>query len=465
MAYKPNYHIYKLNSWINDPNGFTYFKGKYHLFAQCYPHALKWGPMEWAHFTSKDLISWKDNGIALKGSEDYDLEFGCFSGSSIVKDDILYILYTGVSNGKQQQCLATSKDGKKFTKYEHNPVIGEKELPSEYQISDFRDPKVILHDGVYYVLVGAKHKDNSAHILLFKSKDLLHYEFVNSIYRYESKKGGMMECPDLFFYKDKCVLIYCPQFDKTRSNQLKNIHGCYYVVGNLDFIKGTFTPISKPRLVDQGFDYYATQTLTRKNKTYLVAWQSMWDRNYPTIKENYVGQMTSIREVKIKNGKLYQSFLKGISKYYSDEYVKDEIKVNHIYQEDDIRNRLVRLTFDLMINQGDKAEITLNDSLTINIDKSHKIIELNRSNMDEDIINNDGSKSIIRRIKYIGRKPSIHFDILIDNSCIEILINNGKYAASVLNYKNNGKLFKVNYFDGEGSLLNYRRYYLRGKEE
>lgn len=33
------------SGWMNDPNGFSYYNGYYHLFYQYYPYAAEWGPM------------------------------------------------------------------------------------------------------------------------------------------------------------------------------------------------------------------------------------------------------------------------------------------------------------------------------------------------------------------------------------------------------------------------------------
>ena len=39
-------HVKAPGNWINDPNGFIYYKGKYHLFFQHFPHAPEWGTMQ-----------------------------------------------------------------------------------------------------------------------------------------------------------------------------------------------------------------------------------------------------------------------------------------------------------------------------------------------------------------------------------------------------------------------------------
>ena len=102
---------------MNDPNGLVFFNGKYHAFFQHYPHAPHWGQMHWGHAVSDDLIHWEEKDIALFPDQDYENDGGCFSGSAIVKDDILYLFYTSVSHELgQTQSVAISKDGIVFEK-------------------------------------------------------------------------------------------------------------------------------------------------------------------------------------------------------------------------------------------------------------------------------------------------------------------------------------------------------------
>ena len=131
---RPCYHVTGGSGWINDPNGFSFYKDEYHLFYQYHPYSNEWGPMHWGHVTSKDLITWERLPLAMVPEESYD-NFGCFSGSGVELPDGRHLLmYTGVgyvsdipmANGElpthQTQCLAVG-DGTDYEKYEKNPIL------------------------------------------------------------------------------------------------------------------------------------------------------------------------------------------------------------------------------------------------------------------------------------------------------------------------------------------------------
>ena len=142
--YRPKIHFSPEEGWMNDPNGMVYVDGVYHFFYQKYPYDTSWGPMHWGHATSRDLIHWEHQPIAL-----YPDELGfIFSGSAVYDTQnsseygtnenppIIAIYTSHHKDGLEQQSIAYSNDkGRHFEKSYLNPVI------KNPGISDFRDPK------------------------------------------------------------------------------------------------------------------------------------------------------------------------------------------------------------------------------------------------------------------------------------------------------------------------------------
>ena len=121
--------------------------------------------MSWGHAISKDLVNFEELPPVITHIKDYDKD-GSWSGSSYVKNNKLYILYTGhkiVDNkAVQTQNLVISDDGFNFKYYENNPVIFEKHLPENGTINDFRDPSLFKYKNMYYCMLGNKSIDNIA---------------------------------------------------------------------------------------------------------------------------------------------------------------------------------------------------------------------------------------------------------------------------------------------------------------
>lgn len=78
--YRPQYHFSPATNWTNDPNGFVYNNGEYHIFYQHNPFDNKWGHMTWGHAVSKDLVHWQHLPDAIKEENGIMI----FSGTCVV---------------------------------------------------------------------------------------------------------------------------------------------------------------------------------------------------------------------------------------------------------------------------------------------------------------------------------------------------------------------------------------------
>ena len=418
---RPLFHITGEKGWINDPNGLIFYNGKYHVFFQYYPHANHWGPMHWGHVTSKDLLHWDRAPIALYPKNDTN-EDGCFSGTAIIHNNILFVVYTGFyengggENIRQLQCLASSIDGIYFQK--HGVIIGEKELPNEYSACDFRDPKIWKENDTFYMLVAARKKEGRGHILLFKSNDIFSWEFVSDVLEEESL-GIMIECPD--YIKNLNLLMYCEQFQPSEGNYHLNIHSCRYLNGCLDLEKGKFIEDHRG-IVDYGFDFYAPQVFANDN--ILIGWLNMWDRNNPSEKYGFAGTLTIPRRVSVIDGKLIQKPIwnysnacqKNIVKSYKDSLKYGAIKLT-------IKN-LSELNIKLRKKEDQFFEVNLCENELI-FDRSKSGEKIIGVETDNDSING------IRRMPLFD-KEDVEIEIISDEFSLEIFVNG--LSASFLLY-------------------------------
>lgn len=301
---RQKFHITAEQGWINDPNGLVFFKGYYHAFFQYHPYSTEWGPMHWGHVRSADLVRWEHLPPALAPTDDIDKD-GCFSGSALVADGRLYLMYTGVVNrdGKsyQSQCLAYSEDGLTFRKYPEI-VIGRELLPEGFSPFDFRDPCLFEKNGKFYALVASK-KGESSDILLFSSENLTEWKCVGPVLDRPSS-GSMIECP---CWNEECgFMIYSDQFSVPEACEHLNLHSNFYRAGKLDCAEGRFQTASVG-IMDYGFDFYAAQFFACAEKPLMLAWMQMWDRNIPSRRYGFAGMLTLPRYVENRDGRFYQT--------------------------------------------------------------------------------------------------------------------------------------------------------------
>lgn len=316
-------HFSPPKGWMNDPNGFSYFDGNYHLFYQHNPSDSAWGPMHWGHAVSRDLIGWRHLPIALAPGEPYDSE-GCWSGGALADGARHCILYTGnvepdpkdPLSRRQAQCLAVG-DGLAYRKSPANPVIGSELLPEGASAADFRDPKLWKEGEDWYCLVANCRKDGKGQLLLFTAKDPEFWRFVAPVLRGEGRLSGMLECPDRFKLGGKDVLVWSVMGMSPEEGRYQNPQTVVWSAGSLDLSDGDFSH-GEVEEIDQGPDFYAPQTLTAPDgRVILIGWMQSWHRSMPTheLGHGWAGQMTIPREVFWSEGRLAQRPVRELEAY------------------------------------------------------------------------------------------------------------------------------------------------------
>ena len=104
-AERPAFHATPTIGWMNDPNGFSIYQGKCHLFYQYHPYSNEWGPMHWGHLTTEDFIHWERLPAALAPDQPCDAA-GCFSGGAVELPDGRHLLmYTGVQRERDRKSV------------------------------------------------------------------------------------------------------------------------------------------------------------------------------------------------------------------------------------------------------------------------------------------------------------------------------------------------------------------------
>ena len=361
---RPMFHLTPLVGWMNDPNGFSWYQGQYHLFYQYYPYDTVWNDMHWGHAVSKDLLHWTYLPAALAPDEDYDAD-GCFSGSALEMPDGRHLLmYTSVrqqGSSKdemvQTQSMAVG-DGVDYRKYENNPVLDERDLPAGKSRYDFRDPKMWREpDGSYRCVVGSRGADKLGAILLYASPDGFQWKFESTLIENDGRFGQMWECPDFYELDGRHVLAVSPQDMMPEGFEFHNGNGTLALIGTLDREQKRFT-YDHHQSIDYGIDFYAPQTtLTPDGRRVMIGWMQNWDTCNLIGRDNrqWFGQMSLPRELSIRDGRLYQQPIRELEQYRSGKVEHRNVRVEGELSLAGIEGRMVDL--ELVIRPQDPEKL------------------------------------------------------------------------------------------------------------
>lgn len=418
-------HLRAPGNWMNDPNGFIYYKGKYHLFYQHFPYAPVWGTMHWGHAVSEDLVHWEHLGIALFPTKAYD-QNGVFSGSAVEKEGKLYLYYSAVryletdeenihsaykDRYETSQAMLVSKDGYSFDNWRDKrriiPVIMDEKLANR---THTRDPKVWRDKDFYYMALGSTYEEREGRVLFFRSRDGERWEYVN---QYQSEQfGRILECPDIFKVNDSYVFMGSPMYAAEDGLEYPHFAMC----GLVQFHPVTceMRMVQKSRLVDYGMDLYAPQTnVDKEGRRVMIAWMRMPKAVEKEGGKPWNGMMCLPRVVEAAGGHIYFRVHPEVEGYFAKEIPIRELGNGR------------RVPYRLKTELGEGEELNIGGY---------------RLWVEEDTLKADRSKVYggLKGYRLSASTPKLggryELDIFVDGNLIEVFVNGGQYVLSHVVY-------------------------------
>ena len=435
---RPLFHLTPLVGWMNDPNGFCYYRGQFHLFYQYHPFSRQWGPMHWDHAVTSDLLHWMYMPCALAPDTAADAG-GCFSGSAVeTPDGQLMLVYTGVQPAgtfrreTQAQCVAIG-DGTDFEKSMLNPVVRHAHLPEGYSAFDFRDPKVWRENGVYRMVVANRHEKKQGAILLMESTDGLEWHFVTELDASCEEYGRMWECPDFFELGGRQVLIVSPQEMHARE-EFHAGYGTVALLGRFDAGENRFTR-EDVQPVDYGLNFYAPQTtLAPDGRRIMIGWMDNWEtckeapRRHP-----WYAQMSAPRELFMEKGRLCQRPVREIESLWRDTIRHDSVSVREETMLPGVRGRLMDLTVTLRPEGSSCRRFTLHVArdarhfieIRCDLARGELVFDRSRGGSHRDIAH---TRHVIAEVE----NGELTLRLLMDKESVELFINGGERVVTSL---------------------------------
>ncbi len=446
--HRPQVHFTPAEKWMNDPNGMVYFNNQYHLFYQYYPDSTVWGPMHWAHATSKDLVHWEHQPVAL-----YPDSLGwIFSGSAVAdvnntsgfgkdgKTPLVAIFThhnspmekTG-SSVFQYQSLAYSLDeGKTWEKYAANPVL------KNPGIRDFRDPKVMWYEaGKKWIMTLA----TMDRITFYSSPDLKNWTKESEFGKEIGAHGGVWECPDLFSmeHDGKQVWVLIVSINPGGPN---GGSATQYFTG--DFDGTTFTPHNTDiKWIDYGPDNYAGITWANTgDRKVFIGWMNNWQYANVVPTEKWRGAATLPRELRMeKVGEQYyvaSSLVKELDVLNEKKTTLEDIDATDYDLDDKFGKLSGPAKLDLEASSAASFTITLSNSkgekLLIGYDKEANQYFIDRT-LSGKVSFEKGfaARHIAPRI---SKEAGMNMSLVIDDASVELLADDGLTVMTAVFFPN-----------------------------
>ncbi len=447
------FHIDAPFSLISDPNGLCNLNGEYHIFCQWnpIPQNQNWHKNKsWMHTKTRDFVNYSMPELSLWPTDEHDKD-GCHSGCGFAEDGKLRVFYT--CNARDDNYVRTvvqrfgtlQEDGAVFK--EEIQLVGN---PEGYT-AHFRDPNFFYRNGVRYFAMAAQRmsdypakssRPTNGCVLIYKEKSEGGWELLGEVKTDYYDFGYMWECPNLLQFGDMDVLIVCPQ--GVPHQELKYQNHClsgyfigHFSVDSLDMIHGKFHEL------DKGFDFYSPQVFANEARHILVGWIGMPDLTdtVESAQDGWLYTLTMPRELLLHEGKLRYRPVEEMKALRKDFQNVD------VFNTANVSANLAKGSeseLDITFGAARKVEIAVKwgeEKFTMTYERDTQTILLDRRGMKlggrgirkfTDGKNTDVELGF-RKFKLFANLD-LQFRLFVDRSAIEVFLQNGEEACSMLIY-------------------------------
>ncbi|MEV0490065.1 glycoside hydrolase family 32 protein [Streptomyces atratus] len=437
--HRPRFHFTAPGGWLNDPNGMTHWDGVYHLFYQYNPLAAAHHRIHWGHATSRDLVTWTDEPVALVPGTDGPDRDGCWSGVLVDDGGTPTLVYSGRHGDRELPCVATgSPDLRSWRKDPANPVIA---APPEGDLTAFRDHCVWQEDGTWRQLIGSGIRGVGGTAFLYESEDLRSWRYVGPLLTGDASAGTaadldwtgtMWECVDLFRIDGTDILAFSAWDEGTTHHPL-------YWTGQYE--GDTFTPRELHRL-DYGQRYFYAPQSTRDalGRRIMLGWLQEGRDEDAMADAGWCGVMSLPRVVTLgADGLLAQAPLPELARLRRDAVHTGAFAVTDgtYVQLDDVRGDQFDIETTLRLAPGAVARLVVRETP----DGSERtFIEAARAEDGTGTLRlrREGSSldpAVDTEPRY-GELPltgdgTVNLRVLVDHSALEIFANGRALAARI----------------------------------
>ncbi len=421
------FHLEMPFGLINDPNGFAWYQGEYHIFFQWNPLGCVHKNKCWAHVRTRDFVHYSRPELALWPTDEHDKD-GCYSGCGVAERKRLRVFYT--CNAKDEQGNRSSSQ--RFGTLQADGTVKKEEFavmhePEGYT-AHFRDPYLFTRHGKQYFVIGAQadEKEPRGTVLIYRETED-GWECLGEPATRLGQFGYMWECPNLLHFGPFDALIFCPQGLEARDYDRQNVYQAGYIAGHLSLDGMAMLQHTKFQELDHGFDFYAPQVLNHEGRHILIGWMGMPDRDddYPTREEGWMYSLTLPRELTLRQGHIYSQPARELRALRIAETENTVTADSAARVESDLSDGS-EILLNIKLGEAQNVDLRLRyglEHLTFHYDRHAQTMTISREGM------KNGARGVRRFRLYVDEMLSMH--LFVDKTAVEAFFQHGEEAASL----------------------------------